>query len=74
MALVTVPSVGVIPAPIKAGRILRRAKVASVIWFARSVEGVNAVRMKEAVQSAGLAEECVGLGDGRAFVRATVCL
>lgn len=73
MTLVTVPSIGV-PAPIKAGRILCRTEVALVVWFGGGVEGVEAVWVEETVETAGFAEECVGLGDGRAFVRSAVGL
>ena len=45
-----------------------------MVWFGGGVEGVEAVWVEEAVETAGFAEECVGLGDGRAFVRSAVGL
>jgi hypothetical protein len=75
MTLMTVPSIGVVPAPIKAGRMLCRANVTLVVWFGRAVrEDLEAVRVEEGVEAAGFPEECVGLRDGRAFVRSAVCL
>ena len=72
MALVTVPSVGVVPAPIKAGRILGRTDIALVVWF--TVGDVHAMGVEKAVQPARFTEKCMGLGDGRTFVRPAVRL
>lgn len=74
MTLVTVPSIGVVPAPIKARRVLRRADGTLVIWFDGAVQDIQAVWVEEGVEAAGFAEECVRLGDGRLFVRSAVCL
>jgi len=75
MTLVTVPPIAEVPAPVKGGRIPRHAGFALVVWFGRGVrEDIGAVRVEEGVEPAGLAEECVGLGNGRSFVRSAVRL
>lgn len=74
MALVTVPSIRVVPAPVKARRVLRRADIALVLLFGGVVDRIHAMRVEKGVQAAGFAEECVGLGDGRTFICPAVCL